>query len=102
MASFTGASMKKHLTIFGKHVPIVRTKDQLKTHEAFAMFHRDKFFIEIDHSLKGHIYYVSLIHELIHSVVQRSGIYQAGLSHELEEILAEQISVAIVENFKLK
>lgn len=94
--------MKKHLTIFGKHVPIVRTKDLLKTHEAFAMFHRDKFFIEIDHSLKGNIYYISLIHELIHSVVQRSGVYQAGLSHELEEVLAEQISVAIVENFKLK
>jgi len=94
--------VKKHLTIFGKHVPIVRTKDLLKTHEAFAMFHRDKFFIEIDSSLKGNIYYISLIHELIHSVVQRSGVYQAGLSHELEEVLAEQISVAIVENFKLK
>ena len=94
--------MKKHLTIFGKHVPIVRTKDLLKTHEAFAMFHRDKFYIEIDASLTGNTYYQTICHEIIHAVVQRCGIYQAGLSHELEEVLAEQISVAIVENFKLK
>jgi len=94
--------VKKHLTIFGKHVPVVRTKNLLQDENAFALFHRDKFFIEIDSSLTGNIYYTTLLHELIHSVVQRAGVYQSGLSHEIEEILAEQISVAIVENFKVK
>lgn len=94
--------MRKHLTIFGKHTPIVRTKDLLKSHDAFALFHRDKFFIEIDSSLTGEHYYTTIIHELVHAVVQRAGVYQSGLPHEIEEILAEQISVAIVENFKIK
>lgn len=94
--------MKKHLTIFGKHVPVLRTKNLLRDQEAFGMFHRDKFYIEIDASLTGKEYDMTLIHELIHTVVQRAGVHQSGLPHEIEEILAEQISVAIVENFKLK
>jgi Zn-dependent peptidase ImmA (M78 family) len=94
--------MKKSFNVFGKHVPIVRTRNLANDTGALGLFHRDKFFIEIDHKLHGKNQNLTLCHELIHAVIQRAGAYQAGLSEDLEEILCEQISVAICENFDLK
>lgn len=41
---------------------------------------------------------ITLVHELVHCVVHRLGLHNASLSHDLEEILADNISVAINEN----
>lgn len=92
----------KSLNVFGKEVPIVRTKNLAIEHNVMGQFHRDKFFIEIDHSLSENDFMLTLLHELCHSLVQRAGLYQSGLPHEIEEIIAEQMSIAITENFTLK
>jgi|JI8StandDraft_2_1071088.scaffolds.fasta_scaffold391081_2 hypothetical protein len=92
----------KSVNIFGKHVPIVRTVNLAVDHNVLGQFHRDKFFIEIDNSLTGDELMLTQIHECIHALIQRAGLYQTGLSHELEEIIAEQVSIMLVENFTLK
>jgi Zn-dependent peptidase ImmA (M78 family) len=94
--------MRKHVVIFGKIVPIVRTKNLMQDRDALGLFHRDKFFIEVDASLKDKDLMLTVIHECFHALVQRAGVYQSGLTHEVEEILAEQLSIMIVENFKIK
>ena len=41
----------------------------------------------------------AFLHEFIHSVIHRLGLYNAELSHDLEEILCDTIAVALSENF---
>ena len=39
-----------------------------------------------------------LAHEIFHAIWTRSGVYQAGVVHEVEEILAEHFANFISEN----
>jgi Zn-dependent peptidase ImmA (M78 family) len=45
---------------------------------------------------------ITLFHELFHAYVRRSGIYNGNLSHEMEEIIADQFGTIIAENFDYK
>jgi len=42
----------------------------------------------------------TLIHELTHAMIHRTGINQS-LAHELEEVICENVSTVICENFNL-
>jgi Zn-dependent peptidase ImmA (M78 family) len=53
---------------------------------------------ELDQSTMAH----TLIHEMFHAYVRRSGVYNGNLSHEMEEILADQFALILTENFDFK
>ena len=58
--------------------------------------------IKIHSKYKGKQRDIILCHELVHCVVHRLGLNNAELSHDLEEILADNIATAINENADLK
>lgn len=43
----------------------------------------------------------TLIHEIGHAVVMRTGLKQSELSHDVEEVLVENIATSIMENFEV-
>jgi hypothetical protein len=43
-----------------------------------------------------------LLHEGFHAVLRRTGIHQAQLSDDLEEIIVENFAIFLVENFKIQ
>ncbi|MEE4244540.1 MAG: hypothetical protein V2I33_03970 [Kangiellaceae bacterium] len=45
---------------------------------------------------------ITIFHELFHAYTRRSGIYNATLSHDTEEIIADQFATVIAENFDFK
>jgi Zn-dependent peptidase ImmA (M78 family) len=95
-----GAPMK--LSIFGKKV-VVKKRRGLASVEGFdGLFFPANDLIVLDADLKGKQLNHVLIHEMIHCVINRTGILQAGLSEGLEEVLCENIATALVENFTLK
>ena len=55
--------------------------------------------IWIEKSLESKMSIITLFHELFHAYTRRSGIYNAQLSHDLEEIVADQFATVIAENF---
>ena len=57
--------------------------------------------IEINNQMNKETQEVTLIHEIIHAVFFRAGILNAKVSHDIEEVIADQISKVINENFKL-
>ena len=57
--------------------------------------------IAISDKLKGDDLTACLAHELIHSIADRLG-WRQWLTREMEEMLCEQISVALAENFTMK
>lgn len=58
--------------------------------------------IIIDNRLKGDDLKSTLLHEFVHAVINLSGVNQTSLSNDVEEILCEQMSKAIIKNFKLQ
>lgn len=42
--------------------------------------------------------FIILAHEIFHAIWTRSGVYQAGVAHEVEEILAENFANFVSEN----
>lgn len=57
--------------------------------------------IEINNKLDKDTQEITIMHELIHSVFARSGIHNARVSADIEEIIADQVSKVILENFRL-
>lgn len=62
----------------------------------------DKKLIEINNKLDKETQAITLMHEVIHSTFHRSGIHNAKVSHDAEEIIADQIAKVLVENFDFK
>lgn len=57
--------------------------------------------IAINNKLKGDDLTGVVIHETIHAIADRLG-WRQWLNREMEEMLCEQISVALAENFTMK
>ena len=57
--------------------------------------------IYLDADLKGYELDHTLIHEIGHSIIFRSSIYQS-LNYELEEVLVDIYATALLDNFSLK
>lgn len=57
--------------------------------------------IEINNKLTSETQEITIMHELIHSVFARSGVHNAKISADIEEIICDQVSKVILENFKL-
>lgn len=79
------------------------------------------YHVKLDPQFAGHCYYdertihineeipvnspffqVTLIHEMLHALFHRLSYRQSNLSHDLEEVMIDQLATAITENFKLQ
>lgn len=43
----------------------------------------------------------TLLHEMLHALYYRMSYRQSGLSHDLEEVMIDQIAKAFTENFRI-
>ena len=89
----------KYLKILGKKIKIVfrdMTEENVCGHYLY-----NKNMIEINNTLDVATQQITLLHELIHAVFHRAGIHNANVSHDIEEVIADQVSKVILENFKL-
>ncbi len=90
---------KKHIYVFGNKVNIRRL--DLSKHGIYGCFNAVTNEILIDKDLKGDKLSDTLCHEIFHAIAHYGGCRQANLSHDLEEILAEQTANTFTKLFKL-
>lgn len=88
------------LKIFGLLVPVKR--QSLKEDGTAAHYDLVKQEIVVDREAVGDEFIQCILHELIHCVMFRTGFAQTQMHADIHEMLSENISVAIVENFNLK
>lgn len=89
------------LKIFGQRVKVYRQKGLSTYSDAVGYFDLDKKRIVIDADLKGHEYEVTLLHEILESIWDR-GSFSQSVNNDLKEVIIDQISKCLVENFKFK
>ena len=57
--------------------------------------------ISDDIPVSSSFFQVTLVHEILHALFFRMSYRQSGLSHDLEEVMIDQIATAIAENFRI-
>lgn len=87
--------------IFGLRVPVFRQKDLTEHTGWCAYFDPDKIRIVVDAEIKDDEYAISLIHEFIEAVWFRNS-FDLAVNNETKEIIIDQISKCLVENFRFK
>lgn len=87
------------LKVLGKNVKVVFT--DLEAENLYGRFWIEANVIEIDKKLKKEQKTATILHELIHAVIQRSGLNNV-IAPDTEEIVCDQIAKVIAENFHLK
>jgi Zn-dependent peptidase ImmA (M78 family) len=88
------------INIFGLRVKI-KTVD-LSQCDYDGLYNGNDKTIYIDRKLKGQHRKQVLMHEIIHALFDRIGAHQLAISQDAEEIIAEQLSVFLVETLKIK
>jgi Zn-dependent peptidase ImmA (M78 family) len=88
--------------VYGKKVNVKKVKKLMLTKGASGTYHTKSNIIEVDSSLKGEELIHTYIHELIHALCNRLCLENCDLSHDLEEILADNIPTMLLENFDIK
>lgn len=83
------------LKIFGLEVPV--TIEQIENPHLAAYYDLENHRIVISAEDKHKL--ASLCHEMIHSMFQRTGLNQTKMPIDVQEIICENISVMIVENW---
>lgn len=89
------------LKIFGELFKLKRS-ETIETHGVYGYCDPNKLEIVIDQSLDGTLFLETLIHEIGHAVFYRTGIRQTKMPLEVEEIICENISKALIENLDIK
>ena len=92
--------MKKFINIFGLKVQIKFV--DLTGQDFDGLYNGETQTILIEKSLTGKHRQQVLVHEVIHAALDRIGIHQLNISRDAEEIICEQLSVFLVEEFNLK
>ena len=92
--------MKKPKTfiIFGKRIKIQYAPDLIEKYDINGDYGQD--LIRIDEQLEDKLLWLTLIHEATHALFDRCGIRQA-VDSGVEEIICDNISTLMVENFEL-
>lgn len=90
--------MPRMVNVFGVKVPVKRTELQSKGLVGLCK----ETHIEVDKQLQGEEATACLLHECFHYVFKRIGLCQTNLDHNLEELIVENLSVFMVENFDIK
>ncbi len=89
------------LKVFGLMVPVI-IEDGLAEKGFAGYYDPNTKEIHIDSGLTGYAFEHTRLHELIHSVADRTGILQTGVSLEVMELICENVSTAILENYNIK
>lgn len=92
--------MRKSITILGLKIKIIET--DLTGTDYDGLYNGKTKTILIEKTLKGKYKQQILLHEIMHALFDRAGIHQLKISSDAEEILCEQISLFLVEQFNLK
>jgi len=58
--------------------------------------------IRINTSIPATMRPITFFHELFHAYIREAGIYNAELSHDLEEVIADQFAKVLTDNFDFK
>lgn len=88
------------LNIFGMSISVLKDKNLSTNYGLRGVFYPVEKKIVIDNNMSGPDFLQTLVHELIHVVIFRVGIDQTKISEDLEEVLCESISTAVLENWK--
>lgn len=67
-----------------------------------GLYYNDEGTIEINTNQSPDKIQESLTHEVVHAVFFRSGLDQTTISHDLQEIICDQVAKVICENYTLK
>ena len=87
--------LPKSVKIFGQRFKI----KVMPLHGYLGLCDRAAKIIYVESNQTESEIYQTLLHEIGHAVIGRTGIVQA-LSPELEEIIVENIATAIIDNFE--
>lgn len=85
------------LNIFGKKAKIKRKS--IKGLD--GQFCRQEYEIVIDPALSGEAYNITLLHEMIHAILDRCSVTHE-IDSSIEEIISDIVSKCIIENFDIK
>ena len=91
-----------HFTVFGKKIEVKKVSKLMETRSATGVYNLREKSITVDSRLKGDELMHTYMHELIHAMVDRIGLHNCDLSHDLEEILADNILEMLLENFDIR
>jgi Zn-dependent peptidase ImmA (M78 family) len=91
----------KSINIYGWDIPIKKMKGLIEAQGVYGYYDPVARLIAIDASLKKCDYISTLIHEIVHAMFHRAGLHQTKISSSLEEIICEQVSTVLTENFSL-
>ena len=92
--------MIKKINILGESVK-VKYRDMTED-KVCGWYIYDKKLIEINNKIPKDIQNVTLVHEIIHAVFDRAGILNAKVSHDIQEVICDQVAKVLTENFNLK
>ena len=90
----------RSIMIFGLRIKIKYV--DLSQCDYDGLYNGEQKTIYIERTLKGQHKRQVLMHEIIHAVLDRIGAHQLNISRDAEEIIAEQLSVFLVESLKIK
>ena len=90
------------LNVFGMIVKVKRVKNLSDKEGVCGDYSHKSKVIRVDKDLKGKELIVTELHEFIHSVMDRLGVGNAQLSHDLEEIICDGVATALAENTDIK
>ena len=88
------------LNVFGLKVTVSAQPNLMSEHGCRGIYQPSTGKMIYDPTLKHKDLLQTVIHEVIHAVICRVGIEQARMSEDMEEIICESVSVALVENWK--
>ena len=91
----------KAIRIYGWEIPIVKQKGLTDAHGVLGFYDYTTKTIVIDASLKKADYMATLLHEVVHALFHRGGLHQTKIPTSVEEIICEQVSTVLIENFNL-
>lgn len=94
-------SPKKSYMVFGKKVDVVVLDTQPKTSDgldAEGIFYPYEWKIVLDGALNSEQMKQTLYHELGHALMFRTGLTQANISPEIQEMIVEIFATFFAEN----
>lgn len=89
------------IKIYGWDIPIKKQKGLTESAGFLGYYDYEARHIVIDAAIPKEHYMSTLLHEIIHALFHRAGLHQAKIPESLEEIICEQVSTVLTENFKL-
>lgn len=94
------------LNIFGKKVRVLKktqlAQDADSDMELAGYYDPVNSVIAVHEKLVGDAFFHTLVHEIAHAVMHRTGVMQSRISPDIQEVLCENIATAITENFDLR